>query len=234
MKKEELLKLYQSYRLYIFPAIIGLSSLILIVFIIYPQMAKLISNQKVEEEFTIKSNFLEAKAQTLGSYDPADLERKVNIAVGSYPVDKDFISAVSLLQSIVTEAGFNISSISLGSGLAKSTGSQSYSIKLDLTGQNSLLPTLLNKIENSSRVMKVGSVETVIAKDGNAATVALSVDVLYSSAPSSFGSVESPLPELSAQEEEVIAKLATVDNNGVNFEQSIGELGPRGKANPFE
>ena len=114
MKKEEIIQIYQKYRLYIFPAIVALSSLTLIIFVIYPQTVKLFTNQKAGEEFFNKSEILASKVQALESYDKQDLSRKLNAALSSYPSDKDFVSAMGLLQNIATGAGFSTVSMSLG------------------------------------------------------------------------------------------------------------------------
>lgn len=235
MKKGEILKFYQNYRLYLFPAIVVLSSLILIIFVIYPQTAKLITNRKVEREMAAKSKFLEAKAQTLDNLDSTDLDRKVNFALGFLPTDKDFISALGLLQSLSSQSGFNAISISLGSSSSKDVNVQSYSLKLDILGPIKLLPILLGNIESSPRLMRVSSVDTTPGKDPQGAIVFLNVDVLYSSVPEGFGSIDSPLPELSKEDDEVIAKLAKVGTAvAVAQPQITVQLGPRGRANPFE
>lgn len=234
MNKEAISKYYQQYKLYVFPAIVALSSLILIIFVIYPQTIKLLANQKVQGEITNKSKFLEAKAQTLESYDSSDLNQKVDSVLGAYPAEKDFVSALSLLQNLTAQSGFSATSISLGTGSAKNAGVESYNIKLDILGPIVQLPTLLSNIENSPRLMKVSSVETSIGKDSESATISLNVEVLYSSAPQIPGSIDSPLQELSQQDEEVIAKLARVGSNEIISKPPTTQLGPRGKANPFE
>ncbi len=234
MKKEEILKLYQNYRLYIFPAVVALSSLILIIFVIYPQIVKLITNQKIEGEITNKSKFLEVKAQTLESYDSTDLSQKVNFVINSYPTDKDFVSALGLLQNLISQTGFKTVSMSLGANSSKSDYGQSYNIKLDVLGPADLLPKLLTNIENSPRLMRVSGVETNVGKDPQGATVSLNVEVLYSPAPKVFGSVDSPLPSLSQKDEEVIVKLARTGSTLTTPQQITPQLGSRGKANPFE
>lgn len=236
MKKEEILKFYLVYKLFIFPAIIVLSSLILIAFVIYPQITKLIVNQKTQEEIFNKSNFLEAKAQTLESYDPNDLSIKVNYALGAYPTDKDFISTIGLLQNLAAESGFSIGSIALG-GEVKSGGPLSYALKLEIIGPTSLLSTLLNNIESSSRIMRVSSVAISFARDAQLGTTSLVIEVLYAAAPAGFGSVDSPLPQISQKDEEIIAKLAKSSGmtiTPVQQPQAPVQLGPRGKENPFE
>lgn len=239
MNKEFLKKFYRSYKLYIFSLVTVLSSLILIVFAIYPQVNKLLSNKQVQEEVYKKSKFLEAKALVLESYDTEDLNIKLRNVLNSYPVDKDLLSAVSLLQNLVSESGFSIIGLSIGSGLGKEANAQSYSIKLDLLGPVTALPIILSKIENSSRLMRVSSLETVIGADLAATAISLQVNILYSSAPGGFGTIDSPIPELSQRDEEVLAKLARVSEvtsqfPGPSVSPSSSQLGPRGKENPFE
>lgn len=231
MRKEEILKFYQNYRLYLFPAIVALSSLILIIFVIYPQAVKLITNQQVEGEILSKSKLLETKAQALDSLDQADLEKKVNFALSFLPADKDFVSALGLLQDLTLKSGFSTTSISLGSGSSKNVNAQSYNLKLEILGPVTLLPILISNIENSSRLMRVSSLDISAKGASQAVTISLDIDVLYLSAPTDFGSIDSPLPSLSEKDDEIIAKLAKGDTAVF---QPTTQLGSRGKANPFE
>lgn len=235
MKKEEILKFYQDYRLFIFPAIVALSSLILIIFVIYPQAVKLITNNKIEGEIINKSDLLSSKTQALESLDPADLKTKVDYLLYSYPTDKDFVSAMALLQNLTQSAGFNVVSMSLGSSSQAAATDQSYSLKLDILGSTTQLPILLSSIESSARLMRVSNVEVVTGKDAQGVSISLNVDVLYSAAPKEFGSIDSPLPALSDKDEEIIASLARAGiSAGSQVSQSTAPLGPRGKVNPFE
>ncbi len=235
MKKDLILKYYQDYKLYIFPIIVALSSLILIVFVIYPQIISFVNNNRVQGQIVTKSNLLEAKAQTLESYDEQDLRNKVNVVLDTYPTGKDYISALSLLNNIITQAGFSIVSMTVGSTSVKNTNSQSYNINLDISGPAELIPVLLNNIENSPRLMKVNNVEAVLGKD-RVSTVSMTAEVFYSSVPKDFGGIETPVSELSQKEEEIIVKLAQAANSSRSTPSETGttELGPRGKANPFE
>lgn len=232
MKKEELLKFYDKFKLLIFPAVIVLSSLILIILVIYPQVTKLLANQKAAGEIAEKSKFLEAKVQTLESYDPADLALKVNSALSSYPVDKDYVNVLRLLQNIIAQSGFSIVSLSLGAVSERSGNVSSYGLKLDVLGPTIKLPTLLSNIESSYRLMRLSNLETSAGKDLQT-SASLNVEVLYASGPVGFGSIDSPLPELSSEEETILARLARVGDITIE-EQTTAQLGPRGKSDPFE
>lgn len=232
--KKELVKFYITYKLFIFPAIVALSCLILIFFVIYPQTSQLFSNQKSQGEFLKRSEILEAKAQSLEQYDSRDLELKVNYALGAFPADKDFATVVGLLQSITARSGFSINSLNLGSGGGKVQNAESYTIKLDLIGSKSLLQALISNIESSPRLMRVASLETTVGRDAQSSTVSLDLEILYAPAPKEFGTIDSPLPDLSEKDEELLSRIARVGEVVSLVQPEAVQLGPRGKANPFE
>ncbi len=80
--------------------------------------------------------------------------------------------------------------------------------------------------------MKVNSIQA--SQGGSQGTaISLNIDVLYAAAPEGFGSIDSPLPQLSEKDEEIITKLAR-SSTPISPTQISPILGPRGKANPFE
>lgn len=237
MKKETLIKFYQKYKLVIFPMVVTLSSLILIVFVIYPQTAKLISGSRQEAEFREKSKFLEAKAEALENFDEADLSRKVDYALSSLPSDKDPGNIIGLLQGLASETSFSITSLTLSQKTTEKDETQSYLVNLQVLGPKALVPILVTSIENSARIMKVNTIEISTTRDANALEAKLVVEVFFSPIPGTFGTVDSPLPEVTAKDEELISRLATtVSTQGVSPQPTIlgPILGPRGKSNPFE
>ena len=80
--------------------------------------------------------------------------------------------------------------------------------------------------------MKISSVDTNSGKESQSGTTTINIDTLYAAVPSSGGTVDSPLPELSQKDEEILVKLARVGTP--QSTQATSQLGPRGKANPFE
>lgn len=233
MKKEDLVRFYEKYKLYIFPAVVGSIFLSLGLLVIYPQAVKLLVNQQKIGEISQKAIFLESKADKLEEYDPDDLKLKLDYAMTSYPADKDFVSTMKLLQNIIAQSGFSIASLSLTSaGAMGGEKASSYGFEVDVLGPASGLTDLLSNIENSYRLMRVTNLETSTERESQIAST-LKIEVLYSAPPATFGSVDSPLPELSEKEEESLSKLATVSNI-ILEEQELLKQAPRGKPNPFE
>lgn len=232
MKKEALSKFYLNYRLYIFPFIIILSCLILIVFIIFPQTGKLISNVGLEKELKNKHNILEAKAEILENLDQSDLSLKVDRVLSAYPSERDFASVVGLLQQLSNQSGFNIETLTLGQSTAGKYGdSQSYAVRLEILGPKNLFSNLITSIESSPRIMRVTTMDITSSRDLDVINVSLAVEVLYASLPSSFGTVDSPLPQLSQKDEELMVTLTRVPQPAP---ATATTTTPRGKANPFE
>lgn len=234
MRKDEILKLYSKYKLYIFPAIVALSSLILISLVIYPQAVKLIGNQIREGDLINKFQFLSTKAAALESYDVADLSRKVSFALNIYPSDKDFGNAIGLLQQITSQNGFSITDLNFSLGTATmGTSGQSYALQVQITGPSSLFPRLLNSLENnSSRLMRVNTIETS-SKGNQLVSASLGLELFYSALPATYGSADTPLPEISQKDEEILASFPASGTIEAPSE-TVTTAVPKGKLNPFE
>lgn len=234
MKKETLAKFYQTYKLIVFPGVVALSGLILVSFVIYPQTTKLIQNYRFESDLKSKSILLEAKAESLENYDEVDLTRKVAYVLNAFPGEKDFFNILGLLETLMGQSGYNILSLSFGAGSVSEPGKQqSYQAKVEMLGPKAVLSRLLSSIEESSRIMRVNSLEISATRQAGIVSVILTIEVLFSALPSQFGTADSPLPTLSSQDEELIAKLAASAPSAVTPTEPV-TLGPRGKVNPFE
>ncbi len=229
MQKENLIKFYSDFKIYIFPAVVVISGLFLTIFAIYPQTAKLISNQQSADGLINKSQFLETKVAALGSFNKADLSQKVRAALVVFPADKDFGNIFSLLQKIAMESGFNITSISLGNAGGKLGNTESYEVRLDIRGDKTLMPVLLGNLERSPRLIIINNID-VSANQARQTDISLIIGVLYSQFPRNLGTIDSPLPEITQEDENLLAKLsrAVIQTSG-----SIDSV-PKGKANPFE
>lgn len=229
MKKEQILKFYQTYRLYIFPAIVAVSSIFLIIFAIYPQTVKVMTNQKSQGALDTKVKFLESKVSALESYDADDLSQKVTAALSAYPPEKDYATILGLLQQLAAGSGFTINSVSLGNTLSGS-GAEGFSVKIDLSGSKNFLNTLFTNLENSPRILRITSIEASVSKTSGMIDVSLNLDVPFSSTPQNAGTADTPLPELSQKENEILEQLAKIS---AQLPKSVSSS-TRGKANPFE
>lgn len=224
-------KIYNTYKLYIFPMIVGVSCLVLIVFIIYPQLSGLLANFQTENQIKSKFVAMEVKAQTLETIDAQDLTNKLDLALNFYPQDYDFATVVGILQNVVGKYGFSIVSLNLSRSSQQSkSADSSFNVKLEIAGPKTSLGTLISAVENSPRVMKVNAIEISGIKLNENASVVLSIGVYFKPMPNTFGGVDSPLPALTDKEEAILATLAKVNPASTTQFTSVS----RGKPNPFE
>lgn len=228
MKKENLALIYQKYRLIIFPAAVVLSCLILIIFVMIPQIGKLLKNSQTEADFKVQADFLETKVEALESLDEEELARKVKYVVASFPPEKDFAILITLLQKIAQESGFTIASLSFGGG--KSSQEQGYGITVEMAGPKSLFAGFLNSIETSPRLMRINHIEISSGRSADVIDASLAIEALFAPVPGNLGSVNSPLPQVSQGEEELLDRLARSQVMSL----TVVELSSTGKSNPFE
>lgn len=234
MKKEELLKFYTKFRIYIFPFVVVLSCLILFVFVIYPQSQKLILNQKMNYDLASKHKFLEAKAATLENIDEADLAKKLTITLSSYPTERDFGNIVGILKNTANENGFSVSGLIVNPiPTDESVSVQKYSVRMEALGSRHLLSPLATAIESQPRIMKVGTMNVSKSVQGDSVSVLMDIEVLYGSPPQNFGGPDSPLPKLSTEDEEILTTLASF-RGPTQPSAPPPPAGPKGKSNPFE
>lgn len=232
MKKEEIIKFYSTYKLYIFPLIVILSSLFLIVFAIVPQTLKLLDNQKAIKELTNKSNFLETKASALGNFDENDLSQKIRVVMGAFPEEKDFGNILGVLQQLAGQSGYMINSISFANSGSKVGNVNSYGVILEVEGIKDLFKSLLSNLENSPRLVRVEAIDIDSNPASQNLNVSLRIDVLYAQLPADFGSADTPLPEIGQKDEEILTALSSTGTDVVPVESQ--SQSPRGKSNPFE
>lgn len=232
MKKEALAKFYAKYKAQIFPAIVALTSLFLIIFVIYPQIMKLLDNQKTMGTLIQKSKFLEAKAVALESYNEEDLSSKVEFVLNALPAEKDFGNILSLLQQLSAQSGFTIGELAFSSAGSKVGKAESLEVKLSIKGAKNGLQTFLNNLENLPRAVSISSIDVNSNRAAQTVDAFLTVEFLYSQMPKDFGSADSPLPELSQKDEDLITALARSGRLLVGT--SSATVSPRGKSNPFD
>ncbi|MDO8573987.1 MAG: type 4a pilus biogenesis protein PilO [Candidatus Daviesbacteria bacterium] len=228
--KKEIIKFYSDYKLYIFPAIVALSSLFLIIFAIYPQTVKLIEGQKTASDLINRSKFLDIKVVALESYDGTDLANKVGFVLNALPAEKDYGNILTLLSQLVSQSGFSIASINVGNSSGKVGNLDTFEVKLDIIGVQALLQTLLSNIESSPRLIRVKSIDVSSNQGKGNIAVSLALQVLYAALPQNFGAPDSPLPQLSQSDESLIS---TLEKSSAGTQITSGSS-PRGKSNPFE
>lgn len=234
MEKVGFLKFYHQYKIILFPILVAISSFILIFFVIYPQLSKLISNNNKLSEINQKVSALGVKAEALNQVNQNEIKGNLDLALSALPLDKDYSNAISSVQALASQLGFNVISVDVIASTVNTTGPTypGFSLRAEIVGPADLLNKLLIDIENSFRVMKVSSLEVNPSRSGEVVTALVTVNVFYSPPPKTLGEIATPLPEFSKRDQELISTLARSSEGVAGTSGTLGV--PRGKSNPFE
>ena len=228
-----------EYKLFIYPAVVGLASLVLIIFLIIPQIKNLLANQGNLNEEQKRLNLLDVKAKELEALDTSNINGKLLLTLSALPVDKDLPTIIGVLRNTANQSGIILQSIHFSQ-----KGDKSYIVGADLVGTTSSLGVFLEMIEKSPRVMRVLSIDSGGGGAGNTITASVSIEVFYPPGPKSLGSVDAPLPKLSDKDQVILSNLSKTPvtslisvASGSATPVSLAPAAvpiPAGKDNPFE
>lgn len=222
-----------EYKFLIYPFVTVLAALFLLFIFILPQLKNFFEGQKNLTVMENRARVLEAKASDLESYDKDRLEERLGVALASLPTEKDLPVVLGILQSLSANSAVTLVSFQISGPQVSDPKSSSFGVKLDITGTTRALENFVESIEASYRVMKVSSVEvSPLGTSGQISSI-VGVDVFFTPAPKEFGSIDEPLPKITEQDEEIIAKLATSETLAETL-SPLAASEETGKSNPFE
>ncbi len=231
MKNQDIFVFYNTYKLYIFPTIVALSCLVLVIFVIFPQINVLIGNNKAEKDLFARSKVMEAKANDLETFDDGKLNQDLSVALTVYPTERDYAQVLGLLQRIAGAFGFTVLSGQLGQAGDKSSNT-AYSIKLEISGSRTNFAKMLSIIENSPRVLRVSGIDLGSRGGSDSVVGTLNIDVYYSPIPTNLGNIDSPLPRLSDKEQSLLSSLSQNSSNTSAVQPPVTST--RGKIDIFQ
>ncbi len=232
MNKEKIAQFYSKYKIFIFPISVAIASLVLIVVVIYPQISTFLKNQSDFEDMSKRLQSLEVKAKDLEVLDVDDLNNGLAIAFASLPSDQDLATITGVIQRLATISGVSLASLQVNPGQVISlNGANGFTVKAEISGSKAAVSRFINNIDQSSRLMKISTIEISHSRVGSDLTTALlSVHVFYSPSPKELGPIDSELPQLTSDDQRVIATLAKAKTT-VGF---TSPTLPKGKSNPFD
>lgn len=231
MNKETIIGVYSKYKFFLFPTIIVLVTVLLGFFVIFPQIGNLTSSQDKISEINKKTLVLNEKVKKLERIDENELKDKLAVVLKTLPQESDFANTLGIIQNLAAQYQFIIVNFQTSRGDDKSLKLATYGVSLDLLGPKDLVEGFINSINTNFRLMKTGRLELNFPQGRDDATVLLNVEVFYSVLPTTIGAVDTPISELTNQDEELLQKLSSSQPTII---EEFFPTGPIGKPNPFE
>ena len=235
MDKEELIKFYNQYKLVLFPVLIGVSSLLITELAVNLTLSGLTSNNQKLDNLHSKAKNLEVKATELSQIDQTQLGSNLKVTLSALPTDQDYASAIGAIQSLTSATAYSITAMQIVASLPAGLSSKipGFTLRVEMVGPRVTLSTFLGAVESSPRAMKVTGFEASPSKTGDAINVIVNIAVFYSPSPRSLGSTDTLLPQITTEDQTIIANLAKASTIINQSSGGIVSTTPKGKSDPF-
>ncbi len=171
------MKLRHPYKYYLFlfrdskyylPTIystIILACILLIVFVIYPQIQNFLNinaqvNQLTSQIATLKNNI-----NNISGVNDSDLQSNFDLVSRAVPANKDFSGAIQDVSSVAIQSNVILNNFTVvvgdyssTSGIAGASSDQNFTLNINIRGSSSGIINFLSKLKNSLPLMSVQSI----------------------------------------------------------------------------
>ncbi|MDO8429128.1 MAG: hypothetical protein Q7S88_00680 [Candidatus Daviesbacteria bacterium] len=215
---EQLKKNYQEYRLIIWPVVITISSVVILIMVVIPQIFSYISSGEEIAGVITQVEALENKALQLQSINELQISQDLEVAYTVLPIEGDIPQSVVILQSIAAKSGLQVTGVHFNQGqlIDKINGEDlksakgSYNINLTVIGTPDQIKQFLTNLKLAPKIFQVDSISAVFKKSALSLEVEIPIMVFFESPPATIGNVSDPVPALTKKEEELLTVLSQV------------------------
>lgn len=223
---------YLKYKHVILPLLSGLAFIVILAFVIIPQLA---SYLKINNEISQKkhqSSQLEAKAAQLEQINDEQMTNDLKVVFSVLPPSQDVPLSLTILQEIINKSQLSLTSTSFAAPL-KEGKEGSFRLNVTVAGQISAIRDLFINLQDAPQMFQVQSIKVQFVKNSNV-EAELPITVFYE-LPSKPGLLDESVSSLNDDEKNLLAQLGRLVP--VNFnspdEGNLSSI-PLGKTDPFE
>ncbi|MFA5933326.1 MAG: hypothetical protein WCV81_03650 [Microgenomates group bacterium] len=222
---------YFKYRIYIIPSAVGLVCLLIIGFVIVPQMLEIFKERESSGVLFNRIDLLNKKANELNAIDDTKLQQNLVTALTVMPTDRDVPQAMAVLQDLISKSNLSLKSTSYAAG-SKTSGQNSFQLTISVLGPLDSARSFLNSLREAPRIYQVDSIGLRFQPEGSLVSLDLPLTVFYQPAPATVLSVDQPVAKIDVKQEDLIANLIKVAAQKEVFATSSAV--PIGKEDPFQ
>lgn len=237
---EKIKELLKKYRFFGWPLWSIIVSLLLLFFLVMPQIFAYLDTNKLINDTEQRAIALNTKAKTLASINTDGYQSNLDLALTVLPENRDIPTTIGQIQTLVGQSGMQLGTVgvtgadnaSVGGSSDSSSGAQSYDVKIDVIGSIDQLNALFEALNNGPEIMKLNGMDLSVSGKG-LVDANLNIITYFQGPPAVLGDIEKPIEGLTKDEIDSLTKIqkqvspATITSTSVN-------LPPRGKTDPFQ
>ncbi len=192
-----------------------------------PKIKQTLAARQVLEKDQEKLKKMNEKLSDLTTLDEVKLTDKTRIALRAVSTDKNFMDTLTVIAKIAGDNGLVLSGFSINPGDLSITEKGTLSYKLFVSGNKENLVAFLAAINKTlPLVAPAGNLN--VDMSGASTEFDMSTESYFLPLPKTLGTIDSPVPKLTSQEEEVLAVIS-----GFTFVPQMAVTSSGGKVNPF-
>lgn len=207
---------------------------LLIAFLIFPQLVNLTNTNREVAQKKEKNRLLSQKISDLEFLNTEDYKNNLNASLAVLPDDKEIPGVIGQVLSMLSSSGLALDALTFTTQGDQSATLSSYTVKLSVVGETASLRMFFDKVNKSPRLMKVSDIEVSNIGILNRAQSTIELMVYFQPLPTTIGSIEQPISLLSDKEQEVLQKVNQLGLNNVSQSTDSSSVSPVGKSDPFE
>lgn len=212
----------RKYRFVLLPLAASLIIVLSTILFVLPKVREIFEIKGRLEEEQEKLSSLTEKVAFLVGLDEYELGEKVVVAEEALPSKKAIAEILVALSSLSSETEVSFGGLEISPGKLVPEKFEVLAFKLTLEGPRPNIQNFFGRVNQVLPIMKVISFGIQEEK----ATV--EIESYSSSLPKSLGKIDTPLPEITKEEEKIYQKIAQFES----FEKKLPSI-PTGKENPF-
>lgn len=221
---------YQKYKPFFVSFALILTSILLIGLVIIPTIYSYLQNRSAVEKINKEKSLYEKKLSDLKSLDEQSYQNDLAVIMKALPDNQDIPESLTYLLSAISNNRLRIDNLFVSNSDGEGTG-DSFTLKIDVTGDINQVKALINDIRNQPRLMKITGLSFTTSERGEF-TTSLTVEVYYKKLPETIPNSLSPLPTISATDEKLLSEIRSAfQNTAIDVATGSSQLG---KNNPFE
>jgi len=205
-------------------------SLIVLVVVVIPRFSQALKVRSSDADLASRVNALNQKSTLLSGLDESQLQDELKTAEEAVPSDKSIFPIVRQIETTASQNGVILDKVDVSPGAlsdssagaspspapnSQSAGTQTTSaapsveVKISTTSDYRSFLKFLSALYTLPRVVSIG--DLTLGATGSSLNVDIVIDAYWKALPTQLGSVETPLAQLTAQEQEVLKNVQAAE-----------------------
>lgn len=228
--------LFKKYKtIIIWSLISAVLSAVLIMLVILPQLVLVRQTDQDLKKNQQKIEAFKKKISDLQSIDENEYKDDLGVTLVSLPAEKDLPAALDQIQILLAKNKLQLSNISFDSSPvsdAASSTTQSFQIKMGVSGDSDSFKSFIGDLRSAPQIMKLSGL-SITASSGGLSQNSVTLTAYYQAPPKSLGSVDQTISLLSGKDKDLIKTLSS-NAQSIPIISSSQTTTQRGKSNPFQ